>query len=93
MSDDYIPWGEREEFKDIVPILQDDGPEDATVIRIPYTPECTFQVQREVNNLFVSLEQGSVNLNRGDLFMALIISISFSVTIHLNNNIFFSLIR
>lgn len=43
MSDDYISWGEREEFKDIVPILQDDGPEESTVIRIPYTKECTFQ--------------------------------------------------
>lgn len=43
MSDDYTPWGEREEFKDIVPILQDDGPEETAVIRIPYTKECTFR--------------------------------------------------
>ena len=41
MSDDYVPWGQREGWSDIVPIEQDDGPADLPVIQIPYTAECT----------------------------------------------------
>lgn len=54
MSEDteqYVPWGERDNFKDIVPILQDDGPEESTVIRIPYSPECTFPTELPPNSI------------------------------------------
>ena len=37
----YIPFAQREEFKDIVPILQDDGPNP--LVPIAYTQQCQFQ--------------------------------------------------
>jgi protein farnesyltransferase/geranylgeranyltransferase type-1 subunit alpha len=39
MDEDYIPWGKREGWADVVPLEQDDGPADLPVIQIPYTAE------------------------------------------------------
>jgi hypothetical protein len=42
MTDEYVPWGQREGWSDVVPVEQDDGPSDSPVIQIPYTAECMF---------------------------------------------------
>lgn len=41
-SEEYVPWGQRNGWSDVVPIEQDDGPADLPVIQIPYTDECAF---------------------------------------------------
>lgn len=41
-SDEYVPWGKRDGWADVVPIEQDDGPADQPVIQIPYSADCTL---------------------------------------------------
>lgn len=36
----YIPYAQREEWNDVEPIFQDDGPDP--IVPIAYSAECTF---------------------------------------------------
>ena len=39
-GEDWIPYGEREEWKDVEPIKQDDGPQP--VVSIAYSDKCKY---------------------------------------------------
>lgn len=64
-NEEYVPWGERENFKDIAPILQDDGPEESTVIRIPYTAECTLPSELPPNSINETLPTANKDVRFG----------------------------
>ena len=51
MSSEYVPYSQRPEWADVVPILQDDGPETQPVVQIPYTPKCTWLMTLFLNHL------------------------------------------
>ena len=55
-EDEYIPFGQRDEWSDIQPVFQDDGP--APVCAIAYSDQCTFLMRSHMVIKFVMDSQG-----------------------------------